>query len=90
MGKMMFAVNLVNNKVVDNLLILLVSNFHGNKLSGLRVITIRSWSPEMFTLWNLTFSACRQAPEHKPFSSIYKSLLHLKSCEMLKALVWFW
>ena len=42
MGKMMFAVNLVNNKVVDNLLILLVSNFDGNRLNGLRVIAIRS------------------------------------------------
>ena len=52
MGKMMFVVNIVNNKVVDNLLILLVSNFHGNRLNGLRVIAIRSWSPEMLILWN--------------------------------------
>ena len=52
MGKMMFAVNLVNNKVVDNLLILLVSNFHGNRLNGLRVIAVGSWSPEMLILWN--------------------------------------
>ena len=51
MGKMMFAVNLVNNKVVDNLLIFLVSNLHGSRLNGLRVIAIRSWSPEMFILW---------------------------------------
>ena len=50
MGKVMFVVNLVNNKVVDNLLILLVSNFHGNWLNGLRVIAIRSWSPEVLTL----------------------------------------
>ena len=50
MGNMMFAMNLVNNKVVDNLLILLVSNFHGNRLNGLRVIAVRSWSPEMFIL----------------------------------------
>ena len=50
MGKMMFDVNLVNNKVVDNLLILLVSNFHGNWLNGLRVIAIRSWSPEVLIL----------------------------------------
>ena len=47
----MFAVNLVNNKVVGNLLILLVSNVHGNRLNGLRVITVRSWSPEMLILW---------------------------------------
>ena len=52
MGKMMFVVNLVNNKVVDNLLILLVSNFHGNRLNGLRVIAVGSWSPEMLILWN--------------------------------------
>ena len=50
MGKMMFAVNLVNNKVVDNLLILLVSNFHGNRPNGLRVINVRSWCPEMLIL----------------------------------------
>ena len=52
MSKMIFAVNLVNNKVVDNLLILLVSNFHGNRLNGLRVIAIGSWSTEMLILWN--------------------------------------
>ena len=50
MGKMMFAVNLVNNKVVYNLLILLMSNFHGNRINGLRVIVVRSWSPEMLIL----------------------------------------
>ena len=52
MGKMMFAVNVLNKKVVDNLFILLVSNFHGNRLNGLRVIAVRSWSPEMLVLWN--------------------------------------
>ena len=52
MGKMKFAANVVNNKVVDNLLILLVSKFHGNRLNGLRVIAVRSWSPEMLILWN--------------------------------------
>ena len=51
MGKLMFAVNLVNNKVVDNLLILLVSNFHINRINSLRVIAVRSWSPEMLILW---------------------------------------
>ena len=50
MGKVMFAVNLVNNKVVDKLLILLVSNFYGNRINGLRVIAIRSWSVEMLIL----------------------------------------
>ena len=52
MGEIMFVVNPVNNKVVDNLLILLVSNFHDNSLNGLRVIAIGSWSPQMLILWN--------------------------------------
>ena len=50
MGKMMFVVNLVDNKVLDNLLILLVTKFNGNRLNGLRVIAVRSWSPEMLIL----------------------------------------
>ena len=50
MGKMMIFVNLVNNKIVDNLLILLVSNFHGIRLNGLRVIAVGSWSLEMLIL----------------------------------------
>ena len=37
-----FPVKLVNNKVVDNLLILLVLKFHGNGINGLRIIAIRS------------------------------------------------
>jgi hypothetical protein len=51
MLKMMFAVNLVYNKDVNNLLILLVSNFQGNRPNGLRVIAIGSWSPKMLVLW---------------------------------------
>ena len=51
MGKTMFTVNIVNNKVVDNLLILFVSNFHDGRLNGLRVIAVRSWSLEMLILW---------------------------------------
>ena len=50
MGKMMFAINLVNKKVVYNLLILLLSNFYGNRLNGLRVIAVRIWSPKMLIL----------------------------------------
>ena len=50
MGKMMFVVNLVNHKVVDNLLILLVSNFHGNRLNGLGVIAIKSLLSEFACL----------------------------------------
>ena len=51
MGKTMFAINIINNKVVDNLLILLLSNLYGNRLNALRVIVVRSWSPEMLILW---------------------------------------
>ena len=38
----MFSMNLVSKKVVDNLLILIVSNFHGNRLNGLRVTAVGS------------------------------------------------
>ena len=41
-GSATFVVNLVNNKVVYNLLILLVSNSLGNRLNGLRVIAVRN------------------------------------------------
>ena len=51
MGKVVFVMNLIKNKVVDNLLILPMSNFHGNKLNGLRVIVVTSWSLEVLTLW---------------------------------------
>ena len=54
MGKMMFAMNLVNNKVVDNLLILLVSNFHGNILNGLGVIAVRSLLSEFACLLDIS------------------------------------
>ena len=50
MGKIMFAVNLVNNKVVGNLIILLMSNFQGNRLNCLIVIAVRSWSLEILIL----------------------------------------
>jgi len=42
MFKMMFSVNVVNNKVEDNFIILLVLNFHGNRLAGLKVAVNRS------------------------------------------------
>jgi len=29
-----------------------VSKFQGNRPNGLRVIAIRNWSSEIFTLWN--------------------------------------
>jgi hypothetical protein len=49
--KMMFTENFVYKKVVDNLLILLVSNCYGNRPNGLRVIAVGSWSSEMLVLW---------------------------------------
>ena len=42
-----FPVKLVINKVVDNLLILLVSNFHNNRINGLGVIAVRSLLSEI-------------------------------------------
>jgi hypothetical protein len=39
---MMFAVNLHIDKVVDNLLILVVLKFQGHKPFGLRVIAVQS------------------------------------------------
>ena len=50
-GKIRFVVKIVNNKVVDNLLILLVSNFQDNRPTGLRVIAVRIWSSEILTLF---------------------------------------
>jgi hypothetical protein len=38
--KMVFDVKLIYNKVVDNLLILLVLNFHSNRSNGLGVIAV--------------------------------------------------
>ena len=37
---MVFSVKLVNNKVVDNLLIYLVLNFHGRRPYGLRIMAV--------------------------------------------------
>ena len=45
-----FAVKLVNNKVVDNLIIYLVLNFHSHKPYGLRIMVIRSLLSEMLAL----------------------------------------
>ena len=39
--KMKFSMNLVNKKVVDNFLILLVLKLHGHRTNGLRVIAVR-------------------------------------------------
>ena len=46
-----FLVKLVINKAIDNLLILLVSNFHGNRLNGLGVIAVRSLLSDLLVFW---------------------------------------
>ena len=48
---MIFSVKMVNNKVVDNLLIYLVLDFHGHRSYGLRIIAIRSLLSELLALW---------------------------------------
>jgi len=47
---MVFSVKLVNNKVVDNLLIYLVLNFHSHRPYGLRIMAVRSLLSEMLAL----------------------------------------
>ena len=48
---MTFSVKLVNNKVVDNLLISLVLNFHSHRPYGLRIMAVRSLLSEMLAFW---------------------------------------
>ena len=48
---MIFSVKKVNNKVVDNLLIYLVLNFHCHRPYGLRIMAVRSLLSEMLALW---------------------------------------
>ena len=45
-----FSVKMVNNKVVDNLLIYLVLNFHSHRPNGLRIIDVRSLLSEILVL----------------------------------------
>ena len=47
---MIFFVKLVNNKVVDNLVILLVLKFHSHRPNGLRVIAIRNLLSDLLVL----------------------------------------
>ena len=47
---MILYVKLVNNKVVDNLLIYLVLNFHSHRPYGLRIIVVRSPLSEILDL----------------------------------------
>ena len=46
-----FPVKLIINKVIDNLLILLVLNFHGNRLNGLGVIAVRNLLSDLLVFW---------------------------------------
>ena len=48
---MVFYVKLVNNKVVHNLLIYLVLNFHSHRPYGLRIIAVRILLIERLALW---------------------------------------
>ena len=47
----LFFVKPFNNKVVDNLLIYLVLNFHSHRPYGLRIMAIRMLLSEMVALW---------------------------------------
>ena len=47
---MVFSVKLVNNKVVDNLLIYLVLNFHSHRPYGLRIMAVRNMLSEILAL----------------------------------------
>jgi hypothetical protein len=49
--KIKFSVNLVNNKVVENLLIYLVLKFYGCRPDGLRVIAFRNLLSDLLVLW---------------------------------------
>ena len=46
-----FSVKLVNNKVVYNLLILLVLKLYGHSPNGFRVIVVRSMLSDLLVLW---------------------------------------
>ena len=45
-----FLVKLVNNKVEDNLLILIFLKFHGHGINGLRIIAVRSMLSDLLIL----------------------------------------
>jgi hypothetical protein len=48
---MVFSIKLVDNKVVYNLLIYLVLNFHSHRRYGLRIMAVRSLLSDMLALW---------------------------------------
>ena len=45
-----FSIKLVNNKVIDNLLIYLVLNFHSDRPYDLRIMAVRILRSEMLAL----------------------------------------
>ena len=47
---MVFSVKLVNNKVIDNLLIYLMLNFHSDRPDGLGIMNVRILISEMLVL----------------------------------------
>jgi len=48
---MIFYAKLVNNKVVDNLLMLLVLKFHSYRPNGLKGIAVRNLLSDLHVLW---------------------------------------
>ena len=48
---MTFSVKIINNKVVDNLLMYLVINFHSHRPYSLRIMVGGSLLSEMLALW---------------------------------------
>ena len=48
---MTFSIKIVNKKVVDNLLIYHVLNFHSYRSYGLRILAVRNMLYEMLALW---------------------------------------
>jgi hypothetical protein len=48
---MIISVILVNNKVIYNLLIYLMLNFHSHKTYDLRIMAVRNLLSEMLALW---------------------------------------
>ena len=51
--QIMFSVNAMNTKVVDNFYTLVVLKFHNFRPAGLGVIDVKSWMPESAQIWTL-------------------------------------
>ena len=48
---MMFYVKMVNSKLVDNLLVYLVLNFHSHRRYVLRIMAVRNLLSKILALW---------------------------------------